>query len=275
MEGGASAPTKASAACSCDAANRLWGSRQGNGPSEACCTFLFGEVYHVNKVIEQWNGAARAYMEDQEQSAFVEINKRIVAERFPDLTGKTALDLGCGYGVYAGYFASVGAETVGCDGSAEMLRLAREQHPHIRFDQADILQPLPYADDSFDVILCNQVLMDVDPIAPLLGEVHRILKPGGTFLLSIVHPAFFDAHWGRDETGFRYQKIVERYLSEYWLDNPFWGETRHYHRPMSTYVNAAIGAGLNLIRMDEPVTYDGVRKSQEFPLFLFLEFAKA
>lgn len=229
----------------------------------------------MNKVIEQWNDAAAAYMEDQEQSAFVKINKRIVAERFPDLSGKSALDLGCGYGVYTGYFAGVGAEAVGCDGSEGMLRLARDQYPQLQFDQADILQPLPYADDSFDVVLCNQVLMDVDPIAPLLGEVHRILKPGGTFLMSIVHPAFFDAHWGQDDTGFRCQKIIERYLSEYWLDNPFWGETRHYHRPMSTYINVAIGAGLRLVRMDEPVTYDGIRKSQEFPLFLFLEFEKA
>ena len=228
----------------------------------------------MNRIIEQWNGAAAAYMEDQERSEFEKINKRLVAERFPDLSGRRVLDLGCGYGVYTEYFSSVGADATGCDGSAEMLRLAREQYPHLRFAQADILQSLPYADASFDMVFCNQVLMDVDPIAPLIGDIARILQPGGTFFMGIVHPAFFDCHWGKDERGFRFQKISERYLSEYYIDNPFWGETRHYHRPISAYMNAAAEAGLSLLRMDEPVTYDGIRKSQEFPLFLFAQFEK-
>lgn len=128
--------------------------------------------------IEQWNNAAAVYTENQEKSAFVALNKRMVAERFPELLGKIVLDLGCGYGVYTDYFAGVGATATGCDGSAEMLRLARSRYPLLQFHQADLLQPLPYEDAAFDLVFCNQVLMDIDPIEPLLKEVARITKPG-------------------------------------------------------------------------------------------------
>lgn len=228
----------------------------------------------IMTTIEQWNNAAAVYTENQEKSAFVALNKRMVAERFPELLGKIVLDLGCGYGVYTDYFAGVGATATGCDGSAEMLRLARSRYPLLQFHQADLLQPLPYEDAAFDLVFCNQVLMDIDPIEPLLKEVARITKPGGVFYMSIVHPAFFDAHWGQDENGFRYQKIMDRYLSEYHFDNPFWGGTRHYHRTLSAYLNAITDAGFHLTRMDEPVSYDGVAKSQEFPLFLFASFCR-
>ena len=224
--------------------------------------------------IDQWNNAAATYASDQEQSAFVALNKRIVAQRFADLSGASVLDLGCGYGVYSDYFASVGARVVGVDGAVEMLRLARARYPHVAFEQVDILQPLPFAGEQFDLVFCNQVLMDVNPIEPLLREIGRVLRPGGVFFMGVVHPAFFDAHWQCDADGYRRRKIMERYLSEYHLDNPFWGCTRHYHRPLSAYFNACADAGLRLCHMQEPVSYDGITKTQEFPLFLFAEFRK-
>lgn len=230
----------------------------------------------VNPVIEQWNAAAERFQYDQEQSEFAKVNKAVVRERFPKdrVNGKTVLDLGCGYGYYTNYFHESGAAVIGCDGSAEMLTLAKKNCPDCTFGLADIETHLPYENDRFDLVFCNQVLMDIERFEEALSEIHRVTKPSGTFYMSIVHPAFYDCEWGKDEHGFRKTKIMERYLTEYFFDNEYWGKTRHYHRTVSFYVNRIIEKGFRLIHMEEPESYDGVRKSKEFPLFLFMEFVK-
>lgn len=228
----------------------------------------------MNPVIEQWNAAAKLFESDQEQSEFALINKEVVKERFAEFNGEKILDLGCGYGFYTNYFDSIGAHTIGCDGSEEMLALARNNYPKSIFEPADIEKLLPYENEQFDLVFCNQVLMDIENLDTIFSEICRVTKKSGIFYMSIVHPAFYDCRWGKDEQGFRRYKIMERYLSEYAFDNEYWGKTRHYHRTVSYYVNRIIKNGFQLVCMNEPVSYDGVNKSNEFPLFLFLEFIK-
>ncbi len=224
--------------------------------------------------IEKWNCAANMYTTIQEESEFACVNKKVVAERFPVLYDKRVLDLGCGYGWYTNFFSSVGADVIGCDGSTKMLELARERYPECRFECFDVEKRLLYADNFFDLVFCNQVIMDIENFEGLFKEVYRILNTNGIFYFSIVHPAFYDSNWAKDENGFSYGKIMTRYLSEYSFDNEFWGNTTHYHRTISKYINTAIEKGFNLIHVEEPVSYDGVDKSDEIPLFLFLEFEK-
>ncbi len=227
-----------------------------------------------NQTIAKWNKSAKIYDASQEVNEFAIINKNIVCERFKDLTDKKVLDLGCGYGNYANYFYSIGAEVVGCDGSEKILEIAKEKYPHLEFDCADFEKSLPYEDNSFDLVFCNQVLMDIETIESILSETYRITKPNGTFYFSIVHPAFYNGEWVEDENGFKRKKVMEKYLSEYSFDNNFWGKTTHYHRTVSKYINNAIETGFKLVRLEEPITYDGTTKSKEFPLFLFAEFVK-
>ncbi len=225
-------------------------------------------------VIQQWNQAAQAYMNDQEKSDFVQSNKKIVQDRFQDLSGKTVLDLGCGYGWYTEYFRQIGAKAVGCDGAAKMIELSKAQYPKCQFDVVDAEKAFPYENDTFDLVFCNQVLMDLENIDNLLTEVQRVLKPGGTFYMAIVHPAFYHCEWGKDETGFKKAKIMETYLTHHSFDNDFWGSTRHYHRTVSWYLNTIISHGFQLVWMGEPEAYDGITKTKEFPLFMFGEFIK-
>lgn len=193
-----------------------------------------------DKVIKQWNHAAEKYLQSQENSEFVLINKQVVCDRFKDLSNKKVLDLGCGYGWYSDYFSSIGGDVTGCDGSDKMISIARSLSPNCKYEVVNIEKQLPYFDNDFDMVFCNQVLMDIENIQDLLKEVYRILKPNGIFYFSIVHPAFYDSRWEEDETGFRKNKIVTRYLSEYSFINEFWGETLHFHRTISSYINSAI-----------------------------------
>ena len=228
----------------------------------------------MKNIMEQWNQAAQAYAEDQERSAFAESNKHIVKDRFQDMTGMTVLDLGCGYGWYTDYFRSIGADVVGVDGAEDMLRIARERYPHSIFEMCNIARTFPFADASFDLVFCNQVLMDIEDIDPVFAECHRILKPRGTLYYSIVHPAFYASRWLKDEHGLDHAKAVASYLTPCALTNTFWGETTHFHRPLSYYLNAAAEHGFILRRADEPVSYDGITKNADIPLFFFAEYQK-
>lgn len=224
--------------------------------------------------IEQWNQAASAFTKEQEQSVFSDMNKAIVKARFLKLSGEKVLDLGCGYGYYTDYFQSIGGDVIGVDGSPAMIEIAKQKYPDSAFAVADITEKLPFEDESFAIVFCNQVLMDIDPVAPVFAECRRVLKRGGIFYYSIVHPSFYIGEWKVDEETGRAGKMVTSYITPSVCENRFWGETKHYHRPLSDYLNGAAEEGLILVRAEEPKSYDLPGKNEEIPLFFFAEYRK-
>jgi len=153
----------------------------------------------MNDVISQWNNSAQKYKEEQTTSLYAEKNMRIVMERFPHLNGEKVLDLGCGYGLYTNYFKNIGGKATGIDGSEVMINEAHQLYPDCNFFISDITKPLDFDDGTFDIIFSNQVLMDIENIETVFSECHRILKTGGIFYYSIVHPAFYDGNWLENE----------------------------------------------------------------------------
>lgn len=228
----------------------------------------------MRDVIQQWDNAAAAFAEGQEGSEFAESNKAVVKAHFDRLDGERVLDLGCGYGCYTDYFAQIGADAVGVDGSEKMIAMARKRYPGLRFTVADIEKPLPFEDEHFDIVFSNQVLMDIENIDFVFSECKRVLKEGGILYYSIVHPCFYDCEWIKDENGYNYAKVIKRYLGSYSLTNEHWGETAHFHRPLSFYLNAAAKYGFMLKEVCEPASYDGTIKNSDLPLFFFAEYKK-
>lgn len=102
------------------------------------------------------------------------------------LKGQRVLDLGCGTGRLAPLLRKREADdVVGLDISGEMLKLAQGTGAYRELVKADILQELPFAWDSFDLILCSMVLVHVPQkqVASVLGELYRVLVPGGMLYL--------------------------------------------------------------------------------------------
>ena len=222
------------------------------------------------EIIKQWNNAAETFAKEQESSAYADANKKIIKERFREFNGEKILDLGCGYGYYTEYFRSIGGIATGIDGSKAMIDIAKKNHPDCEFEVADITKEIPFEDNSFDLIFCNQVLMDIENVEGVFYECSRILKAGGILYYAITHPAFFNGEWSKDGEG----KLIDSYLTPGVTTNLFWGETKHFHRPLSFYLNAAADAGLSLIHAEEPKVYDGINKNDDLPLFFFAEYKK-
>lgn len=107
-----------------------------------------------------------------------------------DWAGKSVLDLGCAGGFMSEALAQKGAEVTGIDPAAQAIDAARvhaaQQGYEIRYD-VGIGENLPYADSSFDSVVCVDVLEHVADLSRVLSEVARVLKPGGLFLFDTIN----------------------------------------------------------------------------------------
>jgi ubiquinone/menaquinone biosynthesis C-methylase UbiE len=93
------------------------------------------------------------------------------------------LDVGCGAGQTVGQLMQRGYEAWGIDVSEAMVSRARERYHPDRFRAADIEQ-LPFADNSFDGVVCLGVLEYLDRDEAALREMWRVLKPGGCAIIT-------------------------------------------------------------------------------------------
>lgn len=104
------------------------------------------------------------------------------------------LDLACGQGRIARELARRGARVVGVDISEALLdkaRAAENAEPlGISYLHADVTSPASLAGEIFDGVVCNFGLSDIDDLAAALATIARVLRTGGWFALSILHPCF-------------------------------------------------------------------------------------
>jgi SAM-dependent methyltransferase len=92
--------------------------------------------------------------------------------------GDIVLDAGTGIGYLLNYLCEPGIRGVGVDFSPAALRLAKKEYAHLDFFRED-LGSLSFKDNSFDRILCYNVIEHMRDQERLLRELHRVLKPGG------------------------------------------------------------------------------------------------
>jgi 2-polyprenyl-3-methyl-5-hydroxy-6-metoxy-1,4-benzoquinol methylase len=104
--------------------------------------------------------------------------------------GQRVLDLGCGEGRFAAELQRAGAEVLAADVAEEPLRRARAAHPAIELSLIDGEGEWELPDAAFDVVWAGEVIEHVADTGGWLSEVRRVLRPGGTLLLSTpAHPA--------------------------------------------------------------------------------------
>jgi ubiquinone biosynthesis O-methyltransferase len=104
--------------------------------------------------------------------------------------GKRVLDLGCGGGFMAEALAERGALVTGIDPSPGAIDIARKhaETSGLAIGYAvGVGESLDFADDSFDIVVCVDVLEHVADLDRVIAEIARVLKPGGLFLFDTIN----------------------------------------------------------------------------------------
>ena len=107
-----------------------------------------------------------------------------------DWRGKSVLDLGCGGGFMAEPLARQGAHVIGVDPSAPAIAAAKRhaQESGLAIDyRVGTGEQLPVADGAVDIVVCVDVLEHVRDLDAVIGEIRRVLKPGGLFLFDTIN----------------------------------------------------------------------------------------
>lgn len=101
-------------------------------------------------------------------------------ERLDLKSDKSILDVGCGTGIYHNALVDTGHAHRYCGVDLSMGMLAEHSAPD-RVTVSDVVK-LPFADDSFDVVMANHMLYHIPDISAAIKEMHRVLKPEGVLM---------------------------------------------------------------------------------------------
>lgn len=190
----------------------------------------------------------------------------------PPIDGLEGLDIGCGEGSNTRKLAERGARMRAVDIAPTFIAHARQREAEaplgIDYRVGDGMA-LPFADASFDFATSFMALMDMPDQHLAFREVARILRPGGFFQFSILHPCFVPPYRRnvRDEHGRpralevgRYFDSVDGEVETWWFSTvpkeerekvpPF--RVPRFHRTLSTWVDFIVQAGLAIEKFAEP-----------------------
>ncbi len=100
------------------------------------------------------------------------------------------IDIGCASGYNVAKLAPACKEIVGVDINAGSIAKARQQHPNITFVRCSA-NAVPFPDAYFDAAIMTEILEHVLDEVAALTESYRLLKPGGSLILSVPHRGLF------------------------------------------------------------------------------------
>jgi ubiquinone/menaquinone biosynthesis C-methylase UbiE len=141
--------------------------------------------------------AAEAYEARFVPALFAEWAPRLV-ELAGVAPGQAVLDVACGTGIVARTAADAlrgQGRVVGLDLNEAMLAVARRVRPDLEWRQGDAAA-LPFPDGAFDTVLCQMALMFFPDRARALGEMRRVVAPGGTVAVVVPGQLASQPAWG-------------------------------------------------------------------------------
>lgn len=216
----------------------------------------------MHDILNEWDNASKEWLESIKLN---EIRANILIPEtlkiLGDIKGKKILDLGCGEGGYSRLFASEGAIVTGVDYSESLINeaLKLNQANGIEYYVRDACFLEGIKDKEYDVIVSAMCLMAVENLERAVREAYRVLKPGGEFLISILHPCFS--------------------VKDYYVEGPFQDTLSEYfgkpitfwHKTLGNTINCMLNVGFILRLLYEP---QPASDNPRIPKILLLKFNK-
>lgn len=231
-----------------------------------------------------WDHSAQAWIEVMGDDG--DWGRRFVLDA-PMLTRVTgrgfrrAVDIGCGEGRLCRMMQAAGLTTIGIDPTATLIEQARRLDPDGDYRIAGA-EALDLDDGSMDLAVAYLSLIDIPDLPRAIAEAHRVLRPGGHFLIANSHcfnTAAEPQGWTHEPDGSR-RFCIDHYLDE----RPVLVEWRgiriqNWHRPLQSYLGGLLAAGFELRHFAEPapqgVDDDKAARYRRVPNFLVMEWQKS
>ncbi len=233
-----------------------------------------------NKSKNPWNTISSYY------DLFTEFNnsieKPIIKKILNKTKNKSVLDAGCGTGNYSELCYRMGLKIKGIDSAKSMIFQATKKYPHINFKEMDI-KKMRIKDNSFDIILCLNMLDTIRDYKKAIKELSRVLKESGQLIISIWRPLMGKGEW------LKRKGKIKGYLHEDYFDNKAsiesWSlqgkklKSKTFHRTIEQYSQEFYANNLVIQRIFEP-RYKGnkeegmFKKARKMPYFMIYELKK-
>lgn len=178
------------------------------------------------------NPVARENMYDEEgRSTKAEKIVAVLTDYLGDVSGLSILDVSCSTGLMSRYFARHFAKVTGIDIDEDAVAFAAASNKavHVEFHVMDALHT-NFPDDSFDVVVCNQMYEHVPDAGQLLREIDRILIPGGVCYFGATNRLkVIETHYGR----LPFLSYLPKFLANSYLR--ILGRGNRYYENLHTY----------------------------------------
>lgn len=135
-----------------------------------------------------------------------------------ELSELNCLDIGCSNGIFTRYLATSFRSMTGIDyDRTAIFMVPEEDRERILFLRGDAMR-MPFADESFDAVICAQVYEHVPNDLRLFAEMYRVLKPGGVAFFSgpnkvfPIEPHYYlpFLHWLPEKTADAYLRLLRK-----------------------------------------------------------------
>jgi SAM-dependent methyltransferase len=220
-----------------------------------------------NSNAEAWTRLSRAGYDTYRDH----LNTPAFFHMLPPVDGLLGLDIGCGEGYNTRLLAQRGARVTAFDISEIFVRhgqqLEADDSLGVDYHVASAVE-LPFADAAFDFATSFMSFMDIPETESVIGEAHRVIRPGGFLQFSITHPCFDTPHRRlRGDDGMTHAIEVGDYFRnlqgevEEWLFSAAPPEAREgvptfktprFTRTLSQWLNLLLRTGFHLEGLGEP-----------------------
>ncbi|MBE6716449.1 MAG: methyltransferase domain-containing protein [Ruminococcaceae bacterium] len=184
-----------------------------------------------------------------------------MAKLLPDLTDKSVLDLGCGYGHNCIQFVHKGARKVtGIDISVKMLEVAKNESASGKIEYINMsMTDIDALSETFDLIYSSLAFHYVEDFEAFTKSMFNRLNSGGTLLFSQEHPIITatidgNGHFNKDEDGNKISYTFSNY-NEPGIRKTHWyvDGVIKYHRTFGGIITALSKAGFIIEEVIEPL----------------------